>query len=581
MIAILLVLQNPQNLEEEVLGEAEYEIEVYPKPFVSYPYDPTRDINRILVMEGEDSLARQIVRLRSNLDLMADSSSIARAIERLNAGEDLYPILMTAFLYLKGYFASASDMAFALINSDISDIYRSIIYRLYAISSLNAGKYGQVSTMFLPSLEEGALSDSIVVWAVAEDIYYRGDYVRSERIQSRNYSSRDMKLSSLALYGGGWSSLHIGKYSEALGLFRKGEARARRPVVLNLIKIGEAVALFNMGNRQEALSIILSVDEGAIPPESRRELLYYRGLIAYYNRQDDRAIKDFSEFVQEFPTDRRAAFVALKLSDLYRFSGNYKEAIANLEWIVANFGRIPEKENALYLLGELYYSQEDYELALHRYLQLIEEFSSSDYIPAARIRVEQILTRLAIEDEKYIEVFERYFPDSPKLVDVYYYWGSKYFQEGNLEKAAEYFYKLALKFPKNPKAPEALFTAGQIYMKLGKYADAAEVFKRLLNLYPDFSKRGEAYANVGVSMVNEGRVMEAIRYLENALRREADRLSEYDKAVIYMYLGLAYEKGGNLQKAREYLERARNQFFAIGRVDKLEEVNRYLDALPR
>jgi len=581
VIAILLVLQNPQNLEEEVLGEAEYEIEVYPKPFVSYPYDPTRDINRILIMEGKDSLAARIIRLRSNLDLLADSSSIATAIKKLNAGKDVSPVLLTAFMYLKGYYSTASDMAFTLINSDIPDIYRSIIYRIYAISSLQARKYGQVSTMFLPSLEEGTLNDSIVIWAVAEDIYYRGDYVQSEKIQSRNYNSRDMELASLSLYGGGWSSLHIGKYREALGLFRKGEEKARRPVVKNLIKIGEAIALFNMGSRQEALSIIMSVDEKLIPPESRKELLYYRGLIAYYNRQDDQAIKDFSEFIQEFPTDRRAAFVALKLSDLYRFNGNYKEAIANLEWIVANFGRIPEKENALYLLGELYYSQEDYELALHKYLQLIEEFSSSDYIPAARIRVEQILTKLATEDEKYIEVFERYFPDSPKLVDVYYYWGSKYFQEGNLEKAAEYFYKLALKFPKNPKAPEALFTAGQIYMKLGKYADATEVFKRLLNLYPNFSKRGEAYANVGISMVNEGRVMEAIRYLENALRKEADKLSEYDKAVIYMYLGLAYEKGGNLQKAREYLERARNQFFAIGRVDKLEEVNKYLDALPR
>ncbi len=581
MIAILLVLQNPQNLEEEVLGEAEYEIEVYPKPFIAYPYDPTRDINRILVMEGKDSLARQIVRLRSNLDLMADSSSIARAVEKLNAGEDLSSVLTASLLYLKGYYSPASDMAFSLINSEIPDLYRSIIYRIYAVSTLSAGRYGQVSTLFLPSIESGTLSDSIVIWAVAEDIYYRGNYIRSEKLQSRNYSSTDPELASLSLYGGGWSSLHIGKYREALGLFRKGESRAVRPVVRNLIRVGEAVALFNMGKRQEALSTILSVDEETIPARSRRELLYYRGLIAYYNRKDEQAIRDFSEFIQEFPTDRRAAFVALKLSDLYRFSGNYKEAISNLEWIVANFGRIPEKENALYLLGELYYSQEDYELALHRYLQLIEEFSSSDYIPAARIRVEQILTRLATEDEKYIEVFERYFPDSPKLVDVYYYWGSKYFQEGNLEKAAEYFYKLALKFPKNPKAPEALFTAGQIYMKLGKYADAAEVFKRLLNLYPRFPRRGEAYANVGVSMVNEGRVMEAIRYLENALRKEADRLSEYDKAVIYMYLGLAYEKGGNLQKARDYLERARNQFFAIGRVDKLEEVNKYLDALPR
>ena len=438
-----------------------------------------------------------------------------------------------------------------------------------------------MSSIFVPLLEEGNWRDSIIQWAIAEDIYYRGNYARAEELASFLYDSPDLELASLSLYNGGWSNLHLKKYREALDILKRGETKARRAELKNLIKIGEAIALFNLGNREEALRILLSIDEDAIPPESRKELLYYRGLVAYYNRDDNTAMRDLSSFVQQFPDDERTPFVALRLSDLYRFSGKYKDAIANLEWIVSNFGHIPEKEHALYLLGELYYSQEEYEKALHKYLQLMDEFSHSEYIPAARIRVEQILTKLATEDEKYVKLFEEYLPNSPKLADVYYYWGSKYFESNDLEKAADYFYKLAIKFPENPKAPEALYIAGQIYLKMGRYADAAEAFKRLLHLYPNFKKRGEAYANVGIAMVNQGQIMEVIRLLEDALSKETRKLSEYDKALIYMYLGLAYEKAGNLEKAREYLERARNQFFAVGRMDKLEEVNRYLDALPR
>ncbi len=573
-------MQSSQNLEEEIVGEAEYEVEVYPKPFISYDFHPVHDLKKILILMGKDTLVNTLEQLNSAIDLLTDRQSIEEAIQERIKDRNLRPLFLISLLYERGIFDNAALLSFELLNADIGEQFRPLVKRIFALSSLNAGIFGDVSSMFIHDVQTGS-ADSIITWAVAEDIYYLKEYGRSERISSRLYNSADTELSAVSLYNGGWSNLHVGKYNESLGLFERAIRRTHRPELINILKIGKAIALFNSGRRQEAYSMIKSIDENSIPEKSRKELLYYRGLIAYYNKDDNLALKDMSRFVQEFPEDPRSAFIALKLSDLYRFRGDFKEAISNLEWIVTNFDRIPEKENALYLLGELYYSQEDYEKALHRYLQLMEEFRESDYIPAARIRVEQILTKLATEDEKYIEIFERYFPGSPKLADVYYYWGGKYFQEGNLEKSAEYFYKLAIKFPNHPKAPEALYTAGQLYLKMGKYSDAAEVFKRLINLYPKFDKKGDAYAGIGVSLINEGRPAEAVRFLENALHKEASKLSEYDKAIIYMYLGMAYEKSGNLIKARDYLERARNQFFAIGRVDKLEEVNKYLDALPQ
>ncbi len=583
MICIhLLLAQSPsESLEEEVVGQAEFEIEVYPKPFIPYEYLPLLEVRLFLREIGREDALYLLDTLYTNLVYPKDSVLARRKLERLEGlPEGTKELILSALLFQAKAYASSYALAFHTSNNTDVPTVKRLATKIYMTSALMEENY---EVAYITANSYGELfedEDPLAYWVSSESAYYMKNYEDAERKASQIYDSQ-REISSRAYYISGWVSMHFGKYREALNQLLNAYERTSNEQLKHVLKVGQAVCYFNLGNRRRALEIVEGASEANIPHDALSELLYYRGLIYFYNRQDDKALRDFSRFIQEYPSDKRSAYIALRLADLYRFQGNIKDAIANLEWIVSNFGSIQEKELALYLLGELYFSREEYEQALYKYMHLIDEFPTSEYISTAKLRAEQILTKLATDDEKYVRMFEKYFPNSEKLADVYYYWGGYYFERKDYERSADYFYRLALKFPEHPKASESLFTAGQLYMKLKRWGEAVEVFKRLVELYPTYEKVGEAYANIGLSYLNMGEVGSAVKFLESALNEKAHLLNDYYKGLMYMYLGLAYERFGFLDKARYYLENARTFFFGVGRIDKVEEVNSYLDKLPR
>jgi len=579
---LLVIILQEKGFEEQIQEASEYEVIAYYKPYIPYKYSPVNEL-KFVFSQINNQNALSLINELSNYVYPRDSSLAKEKLKKLkDEPKGIRDIILNALIFEGGDYQGAYNKAFSIINSNITLTFERIAYKIYIFSSLNLGEYKEAYSIANYVIENFSEIDSIIYLACAEAFYYANQYEKVDFYSSKLYDNSDINLRLLALYLGGWNNLHLKRYNEALSLLKRAYEIANDEFIKTILKIGISIANFNLGDRINAYNSIVSINENMFKGQSRAELLYYRGMIAFYNKKDDIiAEKDFSRFIQDFPKDERAPFIALKLSDLYRFKGDLKNSISNLEWIRANFGRIYEKENALYLLGELYLSQEDYQKSLYAYLQLIDEFPKSSYITTAKLRAEQILSKLATDDESYIETFKRYFPTSPSLADVYYYWGGKYLNDKNEEKASYYFYRLALEFPEHPKAKESIFIAGQLFLRLQKWSDASETFKRLIRLYPNHEKIGDAYGGLALALLNKNDAEGVIKFLTKALSDDRGRLSEYDKGVIYMYLGLAYENMGSLDKAKEYLEMARNQFFGVGRTDMLDQVNQYLDRIPK
>ncbi len=579
---LVILLSQEKGFEEQIQEAAEFEIVAYYKPYIPYKYSPIQELKFVFSQINKNDAINMINEL-SNYVYPKDS---LLAISKLKSLKDdpkgIRDIILNALIFEGGDYEGAYNKAFSIINSNTILTFERVAYKIYIFSALNSGKYKDAYSMANYIIENFPEVDSIIYLACAEAFYYANSYEKVDFYSSKLYDNSDNNLKALALYLGGWNNLHLKRYNEALSLLSRAYSLVKDEFLKTILQIGIAVAKFNLGDKISAYNSILSINENLFVGQSRAELLYYRGMIAFYYRKDDViAERDFSRFIQDFPKDRRAPFVALKLSDLYRFKGDLKSSISNLEWIRANFDKIPEKENALYLLGELYLSQEDYQRALYSYLQLIDEFPTSSYIITAKLRAEQILSKLATDNESYIEIFKKYFPNSQLIGDVYYYWGGKYLNDKNEEKASYYFYRLALEFPEHSKAKESIFLAGQLFLRLQKWKDASETFKRLIRLYPNHERIGDADGGLALAMLNQNEPENVIKFLTKALNEDRGKLSEYDKGIIYMYAGLAYENLGNLEKAREYLEMARNQFFGVGRTDMLDQVNQYLDRIPK
>lgn len=66
--------------------------------------------------------------------------------------------------------------------------------------------------------------------------------------------------------------------------------------------------------------------------------------------------------------------------------GNYQLSIDGFQIYLEQFAESPLADNALYWIGECYFSQEDYETAVAQFNQLILQFPEGDKIPAAYLK---------------------------------------------------------------------------------------------------------------------------------------------------------------------------------------------------
>lgn len=66
--------------------------------------------------------------------------------------------------------------------------------------------------------------------------------------------------------------------------------------------------------------------------------------------------------------------------------GNYQLSIDGFQIYLEQFSESPLADNALYWIGECYFSQEDYETAVEQFNQLILRFPEGDKIPAAYLK---------------------------------------------------------------------------------------------------------------------------------------------------------------------------------------------------
>lgn len=130
----------------------------------------------------------------------------------------------------------------------------------------------------------------------------------------------------------------------------------------------------------------------------------------------------------------------------------------------------------------------------------------------------------------------------------YLSFGSIFFQRGYFDQAAASF-QLAVR--DDPSSAEAYYGLGSAYLNQRKTAEARVSFERAIKLrasYPD--TLANAWNNLGLLATQEGRVDEAVRCFQQALRSSPDHL------IALNNLGNAYRLEKNWDEARKTLERA-------------------------
>jgi tetratricopeptide (TPR) repeat protein len=152
--------------------------------------------------------------------------------------------------------------------------------------------------------------------------------------------------------------------------------------------------------------------------------------------------------------------------------------------------------------------------------------------------------------------------------DAWYDYGVLLFHEQNLTEAQQAF-QLALQI--NPSYAEAHNNLGVIYEQQGRFDQAAGEFRAAIAAQPNYPL---ARFHLGRILVNQEKYDEAIQQLQRSLTPEDEQTTAYLYA-----LGAAYARAGDLQHAREYIQKAHDAAVAHGQSKLLTSIDRDLKAL--
>ncbi len=216
----------------------------------------------------------------------------------------------------------------------------------------------------------------------------------------------------------------------------------------------------------------LSSVRAATPEENK---LYKIAQAAFQDKIYDLAERQFSEFLQTFPTSERADSAQLFLGQAQLERGKWREAVKTFQDGLAKW---PDKH------------PEGYRFWLAEALMRGEQFADAG--------------------KQYAELLDK-FPRGLYRAQAQYGLAYAQFKQGQYEVAADSLEKVAKLGPKPGLALEAELLRGQIYLGLGKYEPAEVMLDGVIKKAGDTRVSYQARIWLGESLARRGKYDEALK----------------------------------------------------------------------
>jgi len=207
---------------------------------------------------------------------------------------------------------------------------------------------------------------------------------------------------------------------------------------------------------------------------------------------------------------------------------------------------------ALHGLGQAHLGAGNYSEALARFDRVLAEYPSCDCFGQAWL--DKAAAQAALGDSagarRTYRTFARDYPADPLAPEALWQSGRRALNEGNQIEAAVDFMALADGFPASERAPQALYALGVGAFNAQLYTQAAEVLTRLQAAYPDYRWDAVGYW-LGRSQAAAGQ-SDAARATWQALVNRAPDIY-YGILAQYALAGIAMNDAAMLARIRDVL----------------------------
>ena len=526
------------------------------------------------------------------------------------------------------YYLGRNDDAMEYLNKILAaspDFERDRVNYYLAENYFDRQKYYQALERFKGINTQEEDIKRLTLYGTAYCYFNLGDYENAafrfaEYVKIYPYDERvtDAKLRLADSYFG--SKNYTASYTVYKDLFISQKLSLDDPYTYNQY----AQALYKSGKTESAIKEFSNLQK-KFPNSSYADVsLYTIGWIHFQQGDFETAIDKYRRVIDVYSKTTLAPVIYYSIGDAYFNMGNYDSAIINYRKVLTNYPSSdyvfdavngiqysyvakgnPEKAIALidgfvnenpslkfsdqiYLKkAEIYYSNREYELAKDSYIDFIEKFSNSKFIPEAyywlgksadnleqyedaifyfnvafqKYPKSEIAASSVLEMGSIYNSLENYgaaisiynqalekIKGSPGIPEILYMKGLTYINADSLLQAYEVFSDVSYYYRETIFADKSKFESGLIDLAAGRYENSDNNFLELAEKRNDeLGAKGQYH--YGLSLYEQGKYTEAI----SALVRVRTVFSMYDEWLTksYMALGDCYVKLDDNRKAKE------------------------------
>lgn len=208
----------------------------------------------------------------------------------------------------------------------------------------------------------------------------------------------------------------------------------------------------------------------------------------------------------------------------------------------------PTQAEQDFAFAEGLYGQENYELALQKYVAFIEANPAHANLPLALFRAGECAFRLGrhAEAAPWFEQVTTRFPESDEAEPAWLWLGDARFKAGEYESAAAAYASLLTKFPNSTHAPTAAYWRAESLYNLGRYEDAIAAYQDALGRNLTAHEVPYALYSIGLAYLQLDRPADAAAQFAQVVGQHADSPVAAESQYL---LGRAHAAAGNEAEA--------------------------------
>lgn len=321
---------------------------------------------------------------------------------------------------------------------------------------------------------------------VAEAYYFKGDYKKAVDAYENYFDNNPDKAASPLLFRAGFASYSLGQDDKALDYLKRSAASSDSVSYYASYYLG--VLYLKRGDKPLALNSFDYARKYTGDKKLAEESAFQFAKVAYDVGRSDQAIREFENFLKEYPASKHDVEVREWLAQAYVNGNNYNKAIEYIESLPRRNNTMDKAyQKATYLKGSELYNKEDYPEAVRYFEKSLEYPIEQNYVALASFWCGEAYS----VGRKFDDAIKHYLrvvslegtAEAEVLTKTRYGLGYAYYNTQVYDRALFNFREFVNKTNRNTQNhTDALIRLADCYYVTKSYQEALDTYTRARNI---------------------------------------------------------------------------------------------------